>query len=368
VNDAARRGSYEREGINLKLSEYLQAHRGENHIVVLQDYPDPDGISCAFAYQAIASCFDISSSIFYGGKVSHQQNVTLVQLVDIQLKAYSGEEDLSLYNGAVFLDNQGTTAGRIVQALEEAQIPPLIIIDHHEPQDRLKAEFVDIRRVGATATIFAEYLEAGLIEMDKDQKRHVLLATALLLGIMTDTGNFVRARDDDLSAAAYYSRFSDSNLLNHIFNQSRSKQVMSVIHKALENRITTESFSISGVGYLRGEDRDVIPQAADFLLTEENIHTVIVYGIVMINDLEERVIGSMRTNKLSIDPDMFIKDMFGKDAKGHYFGGGKLSAGGFEIPVGFLSGGAVEEYQDIKWKVYDNQIKQKIFAKIKFQP
>ena len=44
--------------------------------------------------------------------------------------------------------------------------------------------------------------------------------------------------------------------------------------------MTAESFSIAGVGYLRAEDRDGIPQAADFLVTEENIHTAVVYGIV----------------------------------------------------------------------------------------
>lgn len=56
-----------------------------------------------------------------------------------------------------------------------------------------------------------------------------------------------------------------------------------------------------------------------------------------------------------------------KDARGLYSGGGKIAAGGFEIPVGFLSEGEVEEHQAIKWKVYDNPIKQKLFAKIGIQ-
>jgi hypothetical protein len=46
-----------------------------------------------------------------------------------------------------------------------------------------------------------------------------------------------------------------------------------------------------------------------------------------------------------------------------------MLAGGFEIPVGFLSdGGADETYRDLKWQVYDQQIKQKIFAKIGVEP
>ena len=43
-------------------------------------------------------------------------------------------------------------------------------------------------------------------------------------------------------------------------------------------------------------------------------------------------------------------------------------AGGFEIPIGFLSGDYTEEFRDLKWQVYDQQIKQKIFAKIGIEP
>ena len=43
-------------------------------------------------------------------------------------------------------------------------------------------------------------------------------------------------------------------------------------------------------------------------------------------------------------------------------------AGGFEIPVGFLSGGHNDEYRNLKWQLYDNQIRQKIFAKIGVEP
>ncbi len=82
------------------------------------------------------------------------------------------------------------------------------------------------------------------------------------------------------------------------------------------------------------------------------------------DDQEEALIGSMRTSKITIDPDEFIKEVFGKDAVGHYFGGGKLTAGGFDIPVGFLSGGHRDEYRDLKWQVYDAQVKQRIFNKI----
>ena len=82
-------------------------------------------------------------------------------------------------------------------------------------------------------------------------------------------------------------------------------------------------------------------------MTEENIHTAIVYGIIQGDEpAAERLVGSLRTTKLTLDPDEFIKAVFGKDAAGRYLGGGKALAGGFEVPVGFLAGNGSEEYQE----------------------
>lgn len=352
-----------------ELAEFLASHKNERHVIVLQEFPDPDAIAAGFAHQCISGHFDIETDILYNGRISHQQNLALVRLLGIELTRFDSSVDLSVYDGAVFVDNQGTSAGATIDALESKSIPSLVIVDHHELQSRLSPQFKDVRPdIGATATIYAQYLKAGIIELDKSNKVHTMMATALTHGIITDTRGFIRAKPEDFYAAAYLSGYRDSDLLDQIMNQARSKQTMKVIHKALGSRETVESFSVSGIGYLRAEDRDAIPQAADFLITEENVHTAIVYGIVSGEDWEESVIGSLRTNRITIDPDQFIKEVFGKDAKGQYFGGGKVSAGGFHIPIGFLSGGNDEEFREQKWEVFDDQIKQKIFGKIGASP
>ena len=349
------------------LANLLDAHRGERHIIVLQNYPDPDAISSAFAHQLISARFGIQTDIVYSGKISHQQNVALLKLLGITLIPFDPALDLKLYAGAVFVDNQGTTAGEIVDALEAAGVPTLIIVDHHSLQERLHPLFYDIRRTGATATIYAEYLRAGLIALDRSHKESQVVATALMHGILTDTGDFVRAEAEDFKAAAFLSGFRDAEILAQIMSQARPKQTMEIIRRALGNRVIAESFSIAGIGFLRAEDRDAIPQAADFLLTEENVHSALVYGIV-ISDGEEMLIGSLRTTKLTLDPDSFIKDTFGKNAAGHYFGGGKDSAAGFQVPIGFLSGSLNDEYRELKWQAYDSQVKHKLFAKLGVEP
>lgn len=351
-----------------ELKAFLESCRGQKHLVVIQNYPDPDAISTGLAHRVISEAYDIHVDIIYAGMISHPENIALVKLLGIEMRRWESGLDLSQYQGAVFVDNQGTTAGPIVDALQAAKIPELIIVDHHELQNRLKPGFSDIRKVGATATIFADYFREELVTLERSKKEHIMVATALMHGLRTDTCGFIRANPEDFRAASFLSRFVDSDLLAQITSQARSRQTMQIIQEALASRTIKESFSIAGIGYVRSEDRDAIPQAADFLLTEENIHTAIVFGVIAQGDQEEAITGSMRTSRITIDPDEFLKEVFGKASNGRYFGGGKKTAGGFEIPLGFLSGGNDKDFRDMKWKLYKAQILQKILNKIGAKP
>ncbi|MDF5714455.1 MAG: bifunctional oligoribonuclease/PAP phosphatase NrnA [Rhizonema sp. NSF051] len=354
---------------NQKAEEFrqmLSKHRQERQLVILQDFPDPDALSCAWTYQLIAQQYDIKCDIIYAGALSHQENIALVRLTNLPAQRWTTQtlksKDLSSYHGFVLIDSQGTTSN-LLTVVQEAKIPLVVVIDHHNLQGDITSEFVDIRPFArATATIFTQYLQAGLLTLDSSIAQHVKCATALMHGLRSDTNRLMQAQEEDFMAAAYLSRFYDSQLLNAVLQATRSKRVMDVIERSLKNRIVQNNFSIAGVGYLRYDDRDAIPQAADFLVTEDNVHTAVVYGIVHDEDEElEVAIGSLRTSKLTLDPDEFIKEAFGQDSSGRFFGGGRTSAGGFEIPIGFLSGGNENPaYAKMKWEVFDTQIKQKL--------
>jgi nanoRNase/pAp phosphatase (c-di-AMP/oligoRNAs hydrolase) len=300
------------------------------------------------------------------GRISHQENLALVQLTDLVMIRYTDGYNLEQYKGTVFVDNQGTTAA-LTDRFTAVGVKPIVIVDHHEKQDRIHAEFTDIRQIGATATIYTEYIREGLLELNKSDANHVKLATALMHGIRSETSGLIRARAEELEAASYLSRTADSSLLEDILSVKRSKTVMDVIRLALENREIRESYSISGVGFLRAEDRDSIPQAADFLMTEENVHTAIVYGIILKGD-REMVVGSMRTSKVTLNPDEFLKEALGATEAGRHYGGGRRGAGGFEIPIGFLAGIADDELVRMKWRLYDELIKKKLLSKIGVPP
>ena len=99
------------------------------------------------------------------GSVTHRIS-PLVRLLDLDLIRYSESLDFLQIRGAVFIDNQGTTTG-LMDRLLKANVPPLMIIDHHERQERMHAEYTDIRRIGATATIYTEYIQEGLLILDR---------------------------------------------------------------------------------------------------------------------------------------------------------------------------------------------------------
>lgn len=353
-----------------KLKKTLENHEGEHHIIVIQDFPDPDALSSAWAYKLIADHYKIKCDIVYSGTLSHQENIALVKLTNLPAKRWGvntlKDRDLSIYQGFILIDNQGNTS-QLTELVRQANIPLIAAIDHHAKQAEIKAEFVDLRPdIRATATILTQYLQSGLIEFNNTHPTHVKCATALMHGLRSDTNGLLQAQESELIAAAYLSRLYDPQLLTSVLQSARSRRVMEVIERSLENRMIKNNFSIAGVGYLRYDDRDAIPQAADFLVTEENIHTAVVYGIVHDEANEiELVIGSLRTNKLTLDPDEFLKETLGQDANGRFFGGGRDMAGGFEIPIGFLGGfNQNSEYTKLKWEVFDRQIKQKLLQQI----
>jgi nanoRNase/pAp phosphatase (c-di-AMP/oligoRNAs hydrolase) len=110
---------------------------------------------------------------------------------------------------------------------------------------------------------------------------------------------------------------------------------MDMIQEALENKQVFDNFIFTDVGFVRGEHRDGIPQAAEFLLRREGTDTVLVFGIVD----GKRIDGSIRTRSDAVNPDTFLKKAFGLDEESHtYYGGGNIKdKGGFQIPLGLLA-------------------------------
>jgi nanoRNase/pAp phosphatase (c-di-AMP/oligoRNAs hydrolase) len=246
------------------------------------------------------------------------------------MEQYTSDFDLAAYDYYAINDSQ--TIDLPVQLPATCEL--LSFVDHHKALGTIKAHFVDIREnSGSTSAIFAEYIQNAPEEFNGESTFESKVATALMHGIRSDTDDYVNATALDYKASQFLSPFVDKDLLSLISRQAISAKTMDLTQIALQHKDIKETYLFSGVGYVRDEDRDGIGQCADYLLHREGIETVIVYGVVGNSFID----GSLRTKSHTLDPDKWLKDVFGKNEEGKYYGGGRKDKGGFQIPLGVFS-------------------------------
>ncbi|MEQ8763681.1 MAG: bifunctional oligoribonuclease/PAP phosphatase NrnA [Planctomycetota bacterium] len=336
--------------------DHIRKNGGQRLLIAIKGPPDPDSIASAWAQHMIAAELGMESTILYFDSISHQENRALVKSLEIELIRYTEKVNVSGYRYYALVDTQKPGMPIEPSLLEEMTL--LTFVDHHKNTGEVEAEFVDIREdCGSTSAIFAEYLERGSVGLQPGNPMHSKLATALMHGIKTDTDNFFAARQIDFRAASYLSQYADMDLLRVISTQSMSPKVMDILHRALENKEVRDNYIISGVGFVRSEDRDGIANAADYLIKREGIDTAIVFGIVD----DQLIDGSFRTRSQALDPDKFIKELVGADQNGDWMGGGRLDKGGFRIPVGVFANCADRE---LLWRITEKTLKGMLYKKI----
>lgn len=309
------------------LIDTLEKASGKRLLVCIKGYPDPDNISTCLALSYMAAQFDIQSTILHFEQISHHENRALVKKLDLDIEEYNDQFDYSSYDYYAVNDSQNTELP--IKLPDTCEL--LVFVDHHRKLGTIKSHFLDIREnVGSTAAIYGEYLAHPRFGFNGDTLEQAKIATALMHGVRTDTDNFVNATPADYKASELLSRYVDKDLLTLISRQSIPAKTMDLTQIALQRKDIRGTFMFSGVGYVRDEDRDGIGQCADYLLNREGIDTVVVYGVVG----GEFVDGSLRTKSHTLDPDKWIKDVFGQDQHGVYYGGGRKDKGGFQIPLG----------------------------------
>ena len=78
--------------------------KGGKVAIFTQDNPDPDAIGSAHGLAWLIKKLNssVSTTIFYGGEISHPQNRTLVNLLNISMKKVDSQKDYSDYKAAIF--------------------------------------------------------------------------------------------------------------------------------------------------------------------------------------------------------------------------------------------------------------------------
>ncbi len=336
------------------IESVLKSAGGGKLLICIRGYPDPDNIGSSLALQWLARQHGIESRIIHFEEISHHENRALVKKLDIEMDEWNEGFDCSKFDYYAITDSQ--SAELPIKLPGACQL--LAFVDHHKPLGTVQGRWVDIREAsGSTSAIFAEYLMESPHRFEGPSPEVTKIATALMHGIRSDTDNFVNATMLDYRASEFLSQFVDKDLLALVSRQSIPAKTMDLTQVALQRKDIRGTFMFSGVGFVRDEDRDGIGQCADYLLHREGIETVIVYGVVG----NEYIDGSLRTKSHTLDPDKWLKDVFGQDNAGNFYGGGRKDKGGFQIPLGFFASCSDKE---LLWILIKKTIDELFYEKI----
>src|SRR5262245_42765731 len=161
-------------------AEVIAAAKGKHILIPLKGHPDPDGIACALAQAHLSSRLGVGkTTIGYSHELSHRENRALVKLLNVELKKMKSVKEAGQVDFLSLVDCHDLET----DLADTEGLEVLTIVDHHRAHLAPKAQFVDLRTdVGATATIFAEYLQE-LAPLDSEAEEDRRVATALMHGL-----------------------------------------------------------------------------------------------------------------------------------------------------------------------------------------
>ncbi|MFC3478782.1 DHH family phosphoesterase [Halobacterium litoreum] len=284
--------------------------------VFMHDNPDPDAIAAAVGLQRIAEDAGVPTEACYFGDISHQENRAFVNLLELQVRNVSPEDDLD-FDAVALVDH--SAPGVNDQLDPETEIS--IVVDHHPPKGDVDADFVDIREdVGASSTILVEYVRGYGLDLG------TAVATGLLYGIRVDTKDFAREiTTDDFEAGAWLLPRADIDILERIESPSMSADTFDTIARAIRNRELDGSILASCVGAIA--DRDTLAQAADRLLAMRGVTVTFVYGYA-----DGTIYVSARSRGKEVDLGEVLRSAFGDIGSA----GGHADMAGAQLPLGLF--------------------------------
>jgi nanoRNase/pAp phosphatase (c-di-AMP/oligoRNAs hydrolase) len=317
-------------------------------------FPDPDAIGSMMAMKWIFSKLGISSDLYYSGAISHPQNKSMVNLLDPELSlsdSYKPQENIL----KVLVDSVPSNAGA------SCEISFDLIIDHHkENPSNFDGMFINLKAGSACATVYELIDKLGL-DFDEDNQADTKVATAMMVGITTDTENLMSddCSDYEFDAWSKLFPFRDPVLLKQIVNFERPKFWIDSKATACSKASVEESTGVVGMGSIPAKHRDMIADMADEMVTWEDINTAVVFALVEGNRIE----GCVRTKASSLSAPALCQELGGKYGRG----GGKLGKGAYRYD---LAGASLDEDDDdeIKqqsWELFEKKEIKRVFKIIR---
>ncbi len=297
-----------------RLTEALNAGKGKEVAVFTHDDPDPDAIASGMGMLRICEHLGLEASLYHGGRLNRLENRFFARLVEAPLSQVTPEDAEIIVQRAsrVVLVDVGRPGEHNVLPPDSV---PNVLLDHHSTNREVcAADYCDVRpAVGSTSTMVTLHLqEMGIVPDPR-------LAACLLFGIRTDTDHLRRnASPSDMRASAYLASLADQKVLEMVEHPPLSGSVIDVIGKGIAGRTRVGDHLLAWCGQV--DSRDDLPHVADFLLQEEDVAAVFVFGQV-----DDRIMISARSVKGGPHVGDIVKEAVGEIGSG---GGHATMAGG----------------------------------------
>lgn len=315
--------------------------------IFIHDSPDPDCMGAAAGMSTlIKHVYGLNSKIYHYGELSHPMNRSMKNVLHISLN--DGDDFDPSKSSAIMVLDTDLFATRFKEFVSKVDIR----IDHHKLDRDDDPTLLDVRDVGSTCAIVWEYLKA----FDVPMTEYPNVATAMVLGITTDTLDFTNESTSDLDMTAFRELlpFVNRDALSKVNKFELPKILFKIETDAFNSRDIKNSTLVSSVGEQGQHNRDIIPMIADRFARMVGINTVFIMGII-----EDKLVVSVRSGDSRVDVGEVCAKVFGRDFSGSKEGGG---SGGAKVPLNGLFDYISDV--DIKAKVIDqvfSSFKTKIF-------
>lgn len=287
--------------------------------IIVQQSPDPDCLGAASGFAVLLKqVYGLNSKIFHLGEISHPQNRSMKNILHITL--HDGNDfNIEDFSATVVLDTDLESTGFKTDRFTKVDVR----IDHHIMERDEIPTLLDVRPVGATCSIIWDYLNNFDISLDDYSD----VATAMILGIKTDTLDFTSANSSDLDMEAYRALlpYVNKEALARVTKFPLPKEVFELEALAYKNRSERGTTLVSFIGELTSHSRDMISTIADRFARMAGINTVVIMALI-----ENHLQASIRNDDARVDvADLCVK-VFGKKFAGSKPEGG---AGGAKLPL-----------------------------------
>ena len=307
----------------------LKKEKQKKVAICLHENPvaDPDTMGSAVGMRLFLKKQGIEGIIYYKGEISHPQNKTIVNVLNIEMIKDVVPDGLPI----IVVDGTEKNAG-----VNRADL----VIDHHKSESKAEYQIIN-PNYGACSTMVWEIIK----EADIIKKENADTFTSMLLGIRTDTNDLISENmiENDFVAYQELLKLSDKEKLQKVMNYPLPRYLYDARLDLRKdgNYHEADGTFIGGIGYIPSSQRDAIAILAEDYTRMDAVQTAVIFAITDKKYLEV----SVRSSNVSLDVGAMCKDLFD--------GGGNAYKGGGKIPLAFwsnLENGEKTKFWDITCK------------------